>query len=310
MSSAYQPSRSGRTAIYLSLVLAVALVLGVVIGAKVVFDRAAKQPVPMSDLPAPLADSPECASFINTLPAELIGHDRAEIAEPAPDGVAAWASSSTERVTLRCGVDLPLQYTAYAPTEQVDGVEWLRITDATPGSTLQTWYTVDRKQVVAVTADAEGLGRAEEPISELSEAVAALPTASHEPFPAPLSQLASGDTDVCGDLLTALPETVATDYQRIYVPEDHTVAWTADGREPIVLRCGVAPPENYEPGIQLNQVNDIVWFEDTVLASGTTAGTWFALGRETDIAVSTPQDVSSEVLVQLGDVIAEQTQEQ
>ena len=310
MSSAYQPSRSGRAAIYLSLVLAVALVLGVVIGAKVVFDRAAKQPVPMSDLPAPLADSPECSAFLDTLPEELIGHDRAEIAEPAPDGVAAWASSSVERVTLRCGVDLPLQYTPYAPTETVDGVEWLRITDATPGSTLQTWYAVDREQVVAVTADSESLGGHDEPVSGLSESVAGLPAAEHEPFPAPLTQLASGDTAVCGDLLAAMPETVADDYERIDVPEDHTIAWAADGREPIVLRCGVAPPENYEPGIQLNQVNDIVWFEDTVLASGTTAGTWFALGRETDIAVSTPQDVSSEVLVQLGDVIAAETAEQ
>lgn len=310
MSSAYQPSRSGRAAIYLSLVLAVALVLGVVVGAKVVFDRVAKQPVPMSDLPAPLADSPECASFLDTLPDELIGHDRAEILEPAPDGVAAWSSSSVERVTLRCGVDLPLQYTAYAPTEEVDGVEWLRITDATPGSTLQTWYAVDREQVVAVTADAESLGRHAEPVSGLSGSVATLPAAEHEPFPAPLSQLAAGDTAVCGDLLAALPDTVAEDHERIDVPEDHTVAWVADGREPVVLRCGVAPPENYQPGIQLNQVNDIVWFEDTVLASGTTAGTWFALGRETDIAVSTPQDVSSEVLVQLGDVIAAETAEQ
>ncbi|GAB3700054.1 DUF3515 domain-containing protein [Corynebacterium nasicanis] len=310
MSSAYQPSRSGRAAIYLSLVLAVALVLGVVIGAKLVFDRVATQPVAMSDLPAPQADSPACAAFVDTLPERLIGHDRAEIAQPAPDGVAAWSSSSVERVTLRCGVDLPLQYTAYAPTETVEGVEWLRITDATPGSTLQTWYAVDRAQVVAVTADAESLGRHEEPVAELSEAMATLAPATHEPYPAPLSQLAGGDPAVCGDLLAALPGTLAGDYERIDVPEAHTVAWAANGREPVVLRCGVAPPENYQPGIQLNQVNDIVWFEDTVLASGTTAGTWFALGRETDIAVSTPQDVSSEVLVQLGEVIAAETREQ
>ncbi|WP_040085705.1 DUF3515 domain-containing protein [Corynebacterium humireducens] len=310
MSSAIQTSRSSRTAIYLSLVLAVALVLGVVVGAKVVFERAAKQPVPMSDLPAPLADSPECTAFLDVLPDELIGHDRAEILEPAPDGVAAWSSSSTERVTLRCGVDLPLQYTPYAPTETVDGVEWLRITDMTPGSTLQTWYTVDREQVVAVTADGESLGRHKEPVSGLAEAVATLPAADHEPFPAPLSQLASGDTAVCGDLLAAVPDDLAEDYERIDVPEANTVAWVANGREPVVLRCGVAPPENYEPGIQLNQVDDVVWFEDTILATGTTAATWFALGRENDIAVSAPQDVSSEVLVRLGRVIAAETDTQ
>src|SRR5690606_35844194 len=150
-----------------------------------------KQPVAMSDLPAPLADSPECADFIAGLPDELIGHDRAEVAEPAPDGVAAWASSSVERGTLRCGVDLPLQSTDYAPTEMIDGVEWLLIPDAPPGSPLASWFTVDRTPVVAVTADEESLGRANNPVEDLG--ASALPAARHEPFPAPLSQLAAGD---------------------------------------------------------------------------------------------------------------------
>lgn len=308
MSSTYQPSRSGRTAIYLSLVLAVALVLSVVVGAKLVFDRAAKQPVAMSDLPAPLADSPECADFIAGLPDELIGHDRAEIAEPAPDGVAAWASSSVERVTLRCGVDLPLQYTDYAPTETIDGVEWLLITDATPGSTLASWFTVDRTPVVAVTADEESLGRADNPVEDLG--ASALPAAGHEPFPAPLSQLAAGDGARCGDLLDNLPDTLAEEYSRIDVAEPLTAAWAANGLEPVVLRCGVAPPENYQPGIQLNQVNDIVWFEDTTLANGTTSSTWFALGRDVDIAVSVPQETGNAAVVALGEVISARTAEQ
>lgn len=308
MSSAYQPSRSGRTAIYLSLVLAVALVLGVVIGAKLVFDRAAKQPVAMSDLPAPLADSQECADFLAGLPDELIGHDRAEIAEPAPDGVAAWASSSVERVTLRCGVDLPLQYTDYAPTREIGGVEWLLITDATPGSTLASWYTVDRSPVIAVTADEESLGRADNPVEDLG--AAALPATGHEPFPAPLSQLAAGDAARCEDLMANLPDSIAEGYSRIDVADPLTAAWTAEGLEPVVLRCGVAPPENYEPGIQLNQVNDIVWFEDTTLANGTTSSTWFALGRDVDVAVSVPQSTGNAAVVALGEAIAAWTAEQ
>ncbi len=310
MSSTYQPSRSGRTAIYLSLVLAVALVLGVVVGAKLVFDRAAKQPVAMSDLPAPLADSPECADFIAGLPDELIGHDRAEIAEPAPDGVAAWASSSVERVTLRCGVDLPLQYTAYAEPQEIEGVQWLRVTDVTPESTLATWYSVDRTPVVAVTADEPSLGGADNPVAELGESVSTLAVADHEPNPAPLSQLPAGDTSVCDDLMANLPDTVAGDHQRIEVSEPFTAAWTAPGREPIVLRCGVAPPENYEPGLQLTQVDEIPWFEDTTLANGTTSSTWFALGRDIDTAVSVPQATGNAAVVQLGRVIAAETAEQ
>ena len=310
MSSAYQPSRSGRTAIYLSLVLAVALVLGVVVGAKLVFERAAKQPVSMTALPAPLADSPECADFVAGLPDELIGHDRAEIAEPAPAGVAAWSSSSVEQVTLRCGVDLPLQYTDYAPTEMIDGVEWLLITDATPGSTLASWFTVDRTPVVAVTADEESLGRADNPVEGLSEGMATLAAADHEPFPAPLSGLAAGDGSRCGDLMDNLPGTIADGYSRIDVAEPLTAAWAAPGLEPVVLRCGVAPPENYEAGLQLNQVNDVVWFEDTTLANGTTSSTWFALGRDVDVAVSVPQATGNAAVVTLSEIIAAETGEQ
>lgn len=312
MSSADSPqlSRSGQTVIYLSLGLALLLVVGVLVGAKIFFDRAGNQPVAMSPLPGPATDSPECAQLIENLPDEVLGHDRAEIVEPAPDGVAAWNSSSTEEVTLRCGVELPLQYTAYSRPLEVDGVEWLQIRDATPQSTLQTWYTVDREQVVAVTADEPSLGGADHPLEDLSEAVSALPAADHEPNPTPLSGLAAGDTTVCGDLMANLPATVAEEYERIDVAEEYTAAWTAPGLEPVVLRCGVAPPENYEAGAVLNQVNDIPWFEDTTLANGTTASTWFALGRATDIAVSIPQATGNAAVVELGEVIAEHTPEQ
>jgi len=305
-----QFSRSGRTAIYLSLVLAVALVVGVLVGAKLFFENVARQPVAMSDLPAPLADSAECANLVDSLPDEVAGHDRSEIAEPAPAGVAAWASSSLERVTLRCGVDLPLQYTAYAEPQEIEGVQWLRVTDVTPESTLATWYSVDRTPVVAVTADEPSLGGADNPVAELGESVSTLAVADHEPNPAPLSQLAAGDTSVCDDLMANLPDTIAGDHQRIEVSEPFTAAWTAPGREPIVLRCGVAPPENYEPGLQLTQVDEIPWFEDTTLANGTTTSTWFALGRATDIAVSVPQDAGSAAIVELGEAITEHTPEQ
>lgn len=312
MSSAdsLQFSRSGKVVIYISLALAILLVLGVLFGAKIAFDRATSQPVVMSDLPAPLSDSAECAQLIDTLPDEALGHDRAEIAEPVPAGVAAWASSSIERVTLRCGVDLPNQYDEYSEPIEVDGVRWLQIRDATPQSTLETWYTVDRSHVVAITADGPTMDGADNPVADLSEAVATLPTENRRPAPAPLSQLAGGDTTVCTPLMDNLPDTLTEDYTRIDIDEAHTAAWTAPGLEPVILRCGVAPPENYRPGEQLNQVNDIPWFEDTVLANATTSSTWFALGRATDIAVNLPQAAGSSAIVELGDLIVEHTPEQ
>ncbi|MDN6246069.1 MAG: DUF3515 domain-containing protein, partial [Corynebacterium casei] len=94
------------------------------------------------------------------------------------------------------------------------------------------------------------------------------------------------------------------------VPEENTAAWSAPGFEPIVIRCGVAPPAGYEPGEQLQQINDIPWFQDTTLGEGTTAGTWYALGRATDIAVSAPQGVANTALVELGEIISANTAEQ
>lgn len=302
-----------RTPAYVALGVAVVLVLAVLLGARIVSERAGDVPVPVTPLPAPLADSAECAGLLDALPDRLIGHDRAEIAEPAPAGTAAWASSTSERVTLRCGVDLPLQYTEYSQPVEVDGVEWLRVADATPESTLATWYTVDRQPVVAVTADGQTLGRADDPVQALGESVGGLPQQAHEPNPAPLSQLAAAPADaagICGELLPALPETLADAWLRSDEGGSDTVVWLNPGQEPIVLRCGVASPPNYAAGERLTQINDIPWFEDTALVNGSTASIWYALGRATDIAVSAPMAAASAALVELGDVIAAETPEQ
>ena len=135
--TAHEP-QINRTAIAISLGLALLLVIGAVVGARIYFNQVALQPVAMTDLPAPQADSQACASLIDDLPSDLHGHPRAELAEPAPQGAAAWRSSSTERITLRCGVDIPAQYTDYAITEDIDGARWLRVDDITPQSTLAT----------------------------------------------------------------------------------------------------------------------------------------------------------------------------
>lgn len=296
----------------IGLVLAVVLVIGVLVGARIVSDRAGTVPVAMSPLPAPLAESAECTQLIESLPDGLLGHDRADIAEPVPAGTAAWASSSLERVTLRCGVDLPLQYSEYSEPVEIDGTEWLVVEDATPESSLATWYSLNREQVVAVTADEPTLGRAENPVGPLSEQIAALPAYDHDPNPAPLSQLAAAPADteeVCEPLLAELPPRLAEEWELSLVEGD-TAVWVNSGLEPVVLRCGVAPPPGYAAGERLTQVNEVPWFEDTELVIGSTASTWYALGRATDIAVSTPQSAAQQVLVQLSDLIVAETPEQ
>ena len=303
--TAHEP-QINRTAIAISLGLALLLVIGAVVGARVYFNQVALQPVAMTDLPAPQADSQACASLIDDLPSDLHGHPRAELAEPAPAGAAAWRSSSTERITLRCGVDIPAQYTDYAITEDIDGARWLRVDDITPQSTLATWYTVDRSPVVAVTADTEQLDGGA-PVDGLD--LAALEQHDQPRNPAPLTELEAADSSKCSGLLDAAPESIAEGYTRTEPASDNTVAWHAKGRDPIVVRCGVAPSPNYGPGEQLAQVNGIPWFEDVKLANGTTASTWYALGRDSGIAASLPQAESNEAITNLTDLIAEHTAE-
>ncbi|MDO5031497.1 DUF3515 domain-containing protein [Corynebacterium sp.] len=299
-----------RTAIYIALGLSLVMVVAVIFGAKFVYENVAKAPVAMAPVQSDHADSPECAAAIEAAPKELMGQPRAEIAEPVPAGAAAWASNSEEKVTLRCGVDLPLQYTEYSQTEDVEGEAWLQVKDMTPGSDLTTWYSTERFPVLAVTtfddSRPEGLG----------DVLAAVPAQHNTPAAAPLSELKAGPDSMCADLNAALPESIAEGYERRSdVPTKDASAknvtvWSATGREDIVVRCGVAPPENYRAGVQLQQVNDVPWFEDTTLGEGTTSGRWFALGRANDLVLSAPQDAANSALVKLSDALVETTPEQ
>ncbi|OFT56487.1 hypothetical protein HMPREF3151_10295 [Corynebacterium sp. HMSC05H05] len=308
MGSTAHDAQFNRTTIYISLGLAVALVLGVLVGARVFFNRVALQPVAMTQVPAPEASSAECTSLIDALPATLADLKRAELAEPAPEGAAAWQASSTERITLRCGVDAPAQYTPYSQPEDIDGARWLRVNDATPGSTLATWFTVDRSPVLAVTADVEQLRDGAAPVAGID--TSALTGPAPEQHPAPLADLAgAGDVAKCDSLLAAAPDSIADGYTRVDALSEQTVAWSAAGQDAIVLRCGVADPENYGPGARLDQINGVPWFEDVKLANGTTASTWYAMGRDVQVAASLPQAESNEAITNLTNLIAEHTGE-
>lgn len=296
-----------RTAIYISLGLALAMVVGVIFGAKFVFENTERAPVVISDLPSELASSKACTDLVDSLPEKFMGHPRAQVAEPVPAGVAAWATLSDKAVTLRCGIDMPYQYTEYSELDDIDGTAWLKVKDMTPGSDLTTWYTADRFPVVAITAHDERTPKGLDGIAKLEQA-------KQETYPAPLADLKPADAAVadaeCSALEAAWPESLAEGYARRDDAPAHTAVWTAKGREAIVVRCGVAPPPGYEAGERLTQIDAVPWFEDTTLASGTTASTWFALGRATDVAVHVPQDVAQDVLVELTSLIADKTGEQ
>lgn len=309
-----------RGPIALALALAIVLVVGVLGGAKLVYDRVAHRPVAMTSANSPEAESPECASLIGALPHKVLGHKRAELADPAPAGAAAWQSDSTHRVTLRCGVNLPLQYTQLSELSLIDETSWLEVRDTTPGSTFRTWYAVDRFPVVALTADDAGLGKATSPIPELSSAVASLRKETAQPNPLPLQSLqqdadprTNAHSGRCTELMSDLPEHFgdSPQYSRRDVPglPAGSAAWSAPGYEPVMVRCGVAFPSAYEAGARIQQIDSVAWFEDTTLGNGTTASTWYALGRDVIVAVSVPQNSGNAALVELTKAIEKHTAE-
>ena len=356
----------GRAPIYTSLGLSLGLVAVVLAGARIIGGGAPT--VTLSDLPAEHADSAECQQLIDSLPDEVADLPRAEIVEPAPAGVAAWAAGSSgaggnyrDQVSLRCGVDTPFQYSEYSHTQVVEAdgasssdnasdsssdgntaTEWLEVQDQTPGSTLTTWYSTNRFPTVAVTVDRAGNGtagndgagddgaddgaggnakapdsaaattrEAHKAIAQLTGATEALELRKHQPHPAPLSELASGtpeDLAACQSLISAAQDgfTPAEGYELYDGTAKDTIAWTHPGYEPIVLRCGIADPD-VPLGERLQQINEVPWFEDTVLADGTTASTWYPLGREVAVAVSTPQAAAQESLSRITELLKQHT---
>ncbi|MGV0358783.1 DUF3515 domain-containing protein [Corynebacterium mastitidis] len=277
-----------RTPIYIALVLSILAVLGAIIGARVVFERAAHQPVALSAIMAPQADSPECADLIARLPERVEDYRRAPLADPAPAGAAAWSRTSQDRVTLRCGINPTEQYSRVSDTETVDGVRWLQVAD--PDTDLSTWYTVDRSPAVAITA--EGFN----PTGAVSGEAARLPRAEQEPAALPLDAAPTPEQGRCGGLMDALPERLGE--HALAEKEGTKAVWTAPGAEPIQIACGVDMPAAYEPGERLTQTNGVPWLSD-----GDT-GLSYALGREAIVAAHLPSALGDAPVVGLSEAIA------
>ncbi|RDH74009.1 DUF3515 domain-containing protein [Mycolicibacterium moriokaense] len=137
------------------------------------------RPVPLVGVPAPKATSPECDALMAALPDELGDYRRAQLADPAPDGAAAWqAGPDTDPVVLRCGVDRPAEFVVGVPTQVVDPVQWFQLAD----TDRSTWFAVDRPVYIALTLPS---GSGPTPIQEISAVVSAsMPARPADPAPA------------------------------------------------------------------------------------------------------------------------------
>jgi hypothetical protein len=123
-------------------------------------------------VPAPQADTTECATLMGALPQRLGDDPRATPADPVPPATAAWRSGDSDPILLRCGVGQPADFVVGAQIQVVNTVQWFRVTEQDTGRS--TWFVVDRPVTVALTLPP---GTRATPIQEISDVVAAKLTA-------------------------------------------------------------------------------------------------------------------------------------
>lgn len=114
----------------------------------------------------------------------------------------------------------------------------------------------------------------------------------------------------CAAVVGALPERVS-DYERAALVEPAPVgaaAWQIKddaAREPVVLRCGLDRPLEFDQAAALQVVNGVDWFAVSGAEQGITATTWFAVDRGVYIAVTLPGDAGPTPLQNLSNTLAE-----
>ncbi|WP_425301350.1 DUF3515 domain-containing protein [Nocardia wallacei] len=112
----------------------------------------------------------------------------------------------------------------------------------------------------------------------------------------------------CAALLPALPDSLG-DYTKAELAQPAppaTVAWQLpDGGEPIVLRCGLDRPLEFDKASALQVINGVNWFEVRDRTSGVTSGTWFVVDRGTYIAVTVADSAGPTPLQDISDTLTE-----
>ncbi|MEE2056559.1 DUF3515 domain-containing protein [Rhodococcus artemisiae] len=179
-SAADEPRRSPAM-IATAVALPVALLTGIVLAAVMVSRDPVTSPVGLGPVPAPEAESTSCSDLLGALPEDMGDFARAELADPAPVGAAAWQAPDASEVVLRCGLDRPADFDQAAALQIIDGVQWFEVSGAEQGIDASTWYVVDRPVYVALTVP-NGSGAT--PLQDISAAVIeVLPQQEIDPAP-------------------------------------------------------------------------------------------------------------------------------
>ncbi|MFG1795578.1 DUF3515 domain-containing protein [Nocardia sp. NPDC049149] len=108
----------------------------------------------------------------------------------------------------------------------------------------------------------------------------------------------------CTTLLPQLPVTLGEFSKSTLVEPSPPATWAwqrEDGGDPIVLRCGLDRPLEFNRASALQIVNGVQWFEARDQAAK--ASTWFAVDRETYIALTVPDGSGPTPLQGISDAI-------
>ncbi|GAB2629563.1 DUF3515 domain-containing protein [Prescottella soli] len=105
------------------------------------------------------------------------------------------------------------------------------------------------------------------------------------PVEAPAAQSAE-----CTELMGNLPENLG-DYTRAELRDpapEATAAWQPTEGDPVVMRCGLPRPPEFNQASPLSVVDGVQWFEISGAAQGIEASTWYTVDRGVYVALTVP----------------------
>ncbi len=120
------------------------------------------------------------------------------------------------------------------------------------------------------------------------------------PVPAP-----AAESPACVSLLGALPDKI-DDFTKAELVEPApagAAAWQRSEGEPIVLRCGLDRPSEFDQAAALQVVNGVQWFQVSGTDIGLAASTWFAVDRGEYIGITIPDGTGPTPIQEISDTI-------
>ncbi|QNG19253.1 DUF3515 domain-containing protein [Rhodococcus triatomae] len=113
------------------------------------------------------------------------------------------------------------------------------------------------------------------------------------------------DSPECTAVIDSLPDEVG-DFRRAELVDpapDAAAAWQREDSEPIVLRCGLDRPLEFDQASPLQVVDGVQWFEVSGAAQGIEASSWFAVDRGVYVGVTIPGGAGPTPIQELSSVV-------